>query len=86
MAENPFQSHYGSNWETKISALRGFISINSLIDHMFREAKEIMRGTVHHDDYVVYHDALSLMTGRGAVEYMQKKLLGKVSTSNEWGE
>ena len=40
---------------------------------MFLEAKKLMKGTVHEDDYFVYHDVLSLLTGKGAVEYMKQK-------------
>ena len=73
MAGNPFESRYGENWEKKSPELKTTVSIHILIDHIFREAEEIMKGTVHEKDFLVYHNALSLMTGKGSVEYMQKQ-------------
>ena len=73
LAENPFKSRYGDDWVAKCPGVTGFTSINQLIDHMFSEAKRLMAGTVHHNDYVVYHDALSLMTGKESIKYMKEK-------------
>ena len=76
LADNPFISRFGNDWVKKCPGLKSFVSINDLIDHMFVEAKKLMNGYVHEADFFVYHDALSLMTGRGAVEYMSKKVTG----------
>ena len=73
LALNPFQSRYGNNWRKKCPGIIGFISINKLIDHMFSEAKRLMANTVHQNDFFVYHDALSLMTGKDSIKYMQEK-------------
>ena len=58
---------------TKLSVCNKVASINSLKDHMFIETENIFKGTVHEDDWVVYHDALSLFTANDSVEYMRNK-------------
>ena len=59
--------------EKKCSVYSIYCSINDLIDHMFIESEKIMKGTIHEDDYMVYHDALSLMTGKAPIDYMKSK-------------
>ena len=72
-AENPFQERYGEDWKKKCSFLSRFVLVNDFIDFMFTEAKNVMKGTVHEQDYVVFHDALSLFTGKEPVAYMKEK-------------
>ena len=50
-----------------------YCSINDLIDHIFTASAAVFKNTVHEDDWVVYHDALSLMTSAKAVQYMKDK-------------
>ena len=40
---------------------------------MFTESEKMFKGTIHEDDYAVYHDALSLMTANEPIEYMKRK-------------
>ena len=75
-ASNPYQSRYGNEWEAKLknsAALSKFTVISDYIDHIFCESKKVMRGTKHQDDWMVYHDALSLMTAKESKDYMREK-------------
>ena len=70
---NRYFSQYGDSWKDKCKALHGKVLINDLIDHMFLQAKAIMKGTILENDFYIYHDALSLMTSKAAISYMKKK-------------
>ena len=65
---NPYLSKYGEEeWETKIDASRflsNFVCITKLIEHMVFECNKLFQGTIHKNDWVFYHDALSLFTAK----------------------
>lgn len=69
-AANQFLSRFGPTWESQIDkiAMAGKICITELIDHIFDTSRDALG-----PDYMVYHDALSLMTGTSAVKYMREK-------------
>ena len=69
-ADNPYLSRFGDRWEIEIDrlAMAGKICITEMIDHIFEESRKALG-----EDYLVYHDALSLMTGSSAVNYMKRK-------------
>ena len=52
---------------------RRFVCITDMVDHMFKETEKIFKGTKHEDDWMVYHDALSLMTAVECRQWMQEK-------------
>ena len=75
-AENPYLERYGDDWETKIGssdACRNKVSINKLVDHMFVESALIFQGTIHENDWVLYHDALTLFSSAASLQYMSDK-------------
>jgi len=76
-AENPYLARYGAEeWEAKISkaaALSGYALVTDMIRHIHDETKKMMAGTKHEDDWFFYHDALSLMTCAGTVEWMKEQ-------------
>ena len=75
-ASNPYLSKYGEGWETKFkesAAMSKFRVISDYIDHIFQESEKIMHGTKHEKDWMVYHDALSLMTSKESKDYMRNK-------------
>ena len=76
LADNPIEQKYGTTWKNESKTYKKYCSINELIDHMFECSKELFKGTTHENDYMVYHDALSLMTGKDPIEYMKKRILG----------
>ena len=73
LADNPIEQKYGTTWKNESKTYKKYCSINKLIDHMFECSKELFKGTTHEKDYMVYHDALSLMTGKDPIEYMKTK-------------
>ena len=53
--------------------LSPYTSINALITHIFTETQKAFVGSQHADSWKVYHDALKLMMGAEAVEFMKSK-------------
>ena len=50
-----------------------FFYINDLIRFMMKEAENLMKGSVHEDDFFITHDALVLMTAKERIECMKEK-------------
>jgi len=74
--ENPYMSRYGDDWEKEIAktaALSGYALITEMIQHIHDETQNMMKNTVHENDWFFYHDALSLMTCAKTVEWMRQK-------------
>ena len=74
--KNPYEAKYGVLWEEKIKKARlmsAYISVTDLVEHILIESKKVMKGTKHVEDWVFYHDALSLMTAKETVEWMKKQ-------------
>ena len=40
---------------------------------MMKEAENLMKGSVHKDNFFIVHDALVLMTAKEAIEWMKEK-------------
>ena len=40
---------------------------------MMKEAENLMKGSVHEDDFFIVHDALVLMTAKETIEWMKEK-------------
>ena len=71
--ENPYKSRYGSDWKTQLKKSVTFChstSICDYIEHMMEQSRKVMEGTIHEDTWMVYHDALSLMTSKATKEWM----------------
>ena len=70
-------NEYGEKeWEAKISespTCKKYVCIVRLIEHMFRETAKIFVDTVHEDDWILYHDALTLFTAAESMQYMRAK-------------
>lgn len=63
--DNPYKSKYGDEWKKYLKKSVTFSHsalISDYIEHMMCESKRVMEGTIHEDTWMVYHDALSLMT------------------------
>ena len=78
--ENPYKSRYGSDWKTQLKKSVTFchsISICDYIKHIMEQSRNIMKDTIHEDTWMVYHDALSLMTSKSTKEWMRKKGISK---------
>ena len=50
-----------------------FWCITDLIRFMMKEAKNLMKGSVHEDDFFIVHDALVLMTAKEKIEWIKDK-------------
>ena len=50
-----------------------FCCITDLIRFMMKEAENLMKGSVHEDDFFIVHDALVLMTTKETIEWMKEK-------------
>ena len=53
--------------------LSKLICVTELIDHIYNETKRIMHGTDYEDNLFFYHDELTKMTNKDAVNYMKSK-------------
>ena len=76
VVDNPYLARYGDDWENKISesvTCKKYCSIFHLIDHMFIETEKVFQNTKHENDWMIYHDALSLFTSKESTDYMQAK-------------
>ena len=73
-ARNPCYSRYGERWVEKLktsSSMSKFCCITDLIRFMTKEAENLMKGSVHKDDFFIVHDALVLMTAKTTIEWMK---------------
>ena len=62
-AINPYESRFGSEWMNKIQQsahMKKYMSICSLVLHMYTATNQAFSGTQHENNFLFYHDALSL--------------------------
>ena len=67
-ARNPYYSRYGERWVEKLkssSSMLKFCCITDLILFMMKEAENLMKGSVHEDDFFILHDALVVDDSKG---------------------
>ena len=50
-----------------------FCCITDLIRFMMKEVENLMKGSVHEDDFFIVHDALVLMTVKETIGWMIEK-------------
>jgi hypothetical protein len=53
--------------------LSPFVCISEIVEHIVVESARIYEGTENKDDWMFYHDALSLMTAKETVRWMKEK-------------
>ncbi len=70
-----YKLRYPHTWkeEVKVVISRKYCCITDLIDHMVSEAERIFSNTIHANDYVIYHDALSLLMSAETQQYLRDK-------------
>ena len=74
-AKNPYLSRYGERWVEKLkssTAMSKSCCITNLIRFIMNEAEKLMKGSVHKDNFFVFHDALVLMTAKEKINCMRK--------------
>jgi hypothetical protein len=74
--DNPYEARYGNNWKSelkKATQMQAYVCITDMIEHIVQESEAVMAGTSHEEDWMFYHDALSLMTAADSMEWMREK-------------
>ena len=71
-----YKERYGDEWEAALdkkcqSSLKT-VPITVLIDHIIEESKKVYAGTEAEDRFLIYHDGLSQLWEKGAVDYLKK--------------
>jgi hypothetical protein len=73
-AYNPYLSRFGAGkWRKEVSertALKKFKCVTEMVDHIVAESRKMVDNG---DNFLFYHDALSIMTARECRNYMQAK-------------
>ena len=62
-AHNPYKSKYGDNWLKHLKAsshMSFYVCITDYVEHIMQASFKAMKGNKHEDDWMIYHDALSL--------------------------
>ena len=75
-APNPYLSKYGQDWEKYIKKSATFstsVVITDYIEHIMFHSQQTMEGTKHSGDWLLYHDALSIMTAERTKQWMDEK-------------
>jgi hypothetical protein len=49
------------------------VCIKDLVKHIVVETERLMKGTQHKDDWMFYHDALTLMTAKETIVWMKRR-------------
>jgi hypothetical protein len=76
IAANPYQSLYGDEWEEKLdssTAMKGHMCVKSLVEHIISASAKVMQGTEFENDWYFFHDALTQMTNKETIEWMDQK-------------
>ena len=72
-AKNPYHSRYGERWVEKLKSstvLLKFCCITDLICFMMNEAEKLVKGSVHKDNFYIFHNDLVLMTAKETINWM----------------
>jgi hypothetical protein len=73
--------------DTKISLsslLSPFVCISEVVEHIGMETTRIYQGTRHEDNWMFYHDALSLMSAKETIRWMQERLPEMMDLTYGW--
>ena len=53
------------------SSMSKFCSITDLIRFMMEEEEKLTKGSIHEDDFFIFHDAIVLMTTKETIKWMK---------------
>ena len=76
IADNPYESRYGEEWKSeikKVKRMKKFICVTDLVQHICDETAKAYKGTKHEDDWLFYHDALTQMTDKKTIAWMEEQ-------------
>ena len=48
--------------------MSSYVVITDMVEHIIKESANLMQGTKHKNDWVFYHDALSLMKAKDCLK------------------
>ena len=74
--ENLYLSRYGIEWGkeiAKVSMMSSYVCITDMVTHIYEKSAEVMKNTKYKDNWMFYHDALTLMTANDCKEWMHNK-------------
>ena len=60
------------------------ICITDYIEHLIRATDKVFEGTTHENDWLFFHDALSLMTAKDTVKWMKQQQFKGKSYYDRW--
>ena len=85
--KNPYESRYGPAWEAtiaKTTSLRGYVCVTEMISHIFLTTADSFKNTRFSTTFMVFHDALSLMTAETTQNWMKTQFVGARSYHDIW--
>jgi hypothetical protein len=73
---HPYQERFGDDWEKHLttchgSQLKGFRSIQHLIDHLIDRGNKMFEDTNRKDTWMIYHDHLKILWEKDSIAYMK---------------
>ena len=86
-AANPYESLHGETWRSEVLktvALKGSVSIQTMMTHIFETSAAAFAGTVYEDTFLVYHDALSTLTAGATKAWLKTQFIGSRSYFQIW--
>ena len=87
-SKNPYFSRYGDRWVEKLKqsySMLEFFCITDLIRFMMKEAENLIKGSVHEDEFFIIHDALQLIYRKGDDQMDEiEELLPQLVAAHEW--
>ena len=57
----------------QVSQMRLYVCITNLVVHIVEDTKRQMKGVKHTDDWIFYHDDLTLMIAKETIAWMKEK-------------
>lgn len=74
---------HGDDWEAKIDEspqMKKHVCITTVWKKVVENTAKAFRGTKHENDFMIYHDALVLLTAKTTVEWLKKQMHGAART------
>ena len=86
--KNPYLLIYGEIWADKLkssSSISKFCCIIDLIHFMMKEAEKLVKGSVHEDNFFIFHNALVLMKLKETITWMKENnYFQSLVAAHEW--
>ena len=86
-SDNPYESKYGDDWQMKIDrtpTMKLVRPVSEMIFHMARETSNALKGSKYEGKPLFYHDALSQLTEKQTIEWMEETEFEGKKLSELW--